>query len=104
MSSPSSVAVENLDSKVIERYNNALESWNHTLTQQEVEHAHWTLYDAGQDVEGDFTELCEWLWPRLEAMRNTSTTWSVDLTQLLTSTQLIPTVLFAQSAGLPMTY
>ena len=104
LSSPSSVAVHDLDSETTERFKNALETWNHTLVQQEVEHAHWALYDAGQDVEEDFTILCEWLWPRLEAMRTPSTTWSVDLTQLLNSTQLIPAVLFAQSAGLPMTY
>jgi hypothetical protein len=84
-----------------EIYNNALEKWNDAIHYQEITHSHWKLSDTSNNIEHGFTDLCEWLWPRLESMK---TTWTLDLTQLILSTQLIPAVLFAQSVGLPMTY
>jgi len=104
MSSPSSKLTAPLDAETVTTYNAALASWNLALKNQETKHLHWAFYDAGQDTESDFTALCEWLWPRLQGPSSDSTSWSVDITQLLSNTQLIPTVLFAQSAGLPMTY
>ena len=103
MSSPSSKVTVSLDDETVTTYNTALASESCSQNQQ-TKHLHWAFYDAGQDTESDFTALCEWLWPRLQRLSSESTSWSVDITQLLSNTQLIPMVLFAQSAGLPMTY
>jgi len=104
MSSPSSNVTVPLDDETVATYQAALDTWNLALENQETRHVHWAFYDAGQDTESDFTALCEWLWPRLQGSSSDSTSWSFDITQLLINTQLIPAVLFAQSAGLPMTY